>query len=120
MPALRLFGRKWLTSSDDFVFPGLFEVCFRVVWLGLISCVLDKYWATTFQMDKCDEKDGLSVRIYLVSVLVLICANLIVLVLLINRSAQGCIIDTAKRKHVYPLLIIKYNFKFQLIIINYK
>lgn len=32
MPALRLFGRKWLAASDDLVFPGLFEVCLRLLW----------------------------------------------------------------------------------------
>lgn len=32
MPALRLFGRKWLAASDDLVFPGLFEVSLRTLW----------------------------------------------------------------------------------------
>lgn len=35
MPALRLFGRKWLAASDDLVFPGLFEICFRLLWYVL-------------------------------------------------------------------------------------
>lgn len=32
MPALRLFGRKWLVASDDLVFPCLFEIGCRLVW----------------------------------------------------------------------------------------
>lgn len=32
MPALELFGRKWLAASDDLVYPGLFEIFIRVVW----------------------------------------------------------------------------------------
>lgn len=32
MPAIRLFGRKWLAASDDLVIPGLFEISFRLLW----------------------------------------------------------------------------------------
>lgn len=32
MPALKLFGRKWLAATDDLVYPGLFELFIRLVW----------------------------------------------------------------------------------------
>lgn len=32
MPAIKLFGRKWLTATDDCVYPGLFEVFIRIAW----------------------------------------------------------------------------------------
>lgn len=104
MPALRLFGRKWLAASDDLVFPCLFEIVFRIVWLGLISCVTSTYWSVTAE---CDEQAGLAVRIYLVGTLVLISVNIVLLVLLVNRSAQGSISEALKRRMVAPLLVIK-------------
>ncbi|EDS34852.1 neural stem cell-derived dendrite regulator [Culex quinquefasciatus] len=104
MPALRLFGRKWLAASDDLVFPCLFEIVFRIVWLGLISCVTSTYWSVTAE---CDEQAGLAVRIYLAGTLVLISVNMVLLVLLVNRSAQGCITEVQKRTLVAPLLVVK-------------
>lgn len=32
MPAIKLFGRKWLAATDDLVYPGLFEIFIRTVW----------------------------------------------------------------------------------------
>lgn len=32
MPGLVVFGRRWGIASDDFVFPGLFELVVRVLW----------------------------------------------------------------------------------------
>ncbi|EAT48404.1 AAEL000558-PA [Aedes aegypti] len=101
MPALRLFGRKWLAASDDLVFPCVFEIVFRIVWLGLISCVTSTYWSVTAE---CDEQAGLAVRIYLVGTLALISINIVLLVLLVNRSAQGSITEVQKRRWVAPLL----------------
>ncbi|XP_021709577.1 sn1-specific diacylglycerol lipase beta [Aedes aegypti] len=104
MPALRLFGRKWLAASDDLVFPCVFEIVFRIVWLGLISCVTSTYWSVTAE---CDEQAGLAVRIYLVGTLALISINIVLLVLLVNRSAQGSITEVQKRRWVAPLLVVK-------------
>lgn len=60
-------------------------------------------WTTSAE---CEE-DGVAVRIYLVSTLVLISINLVLLVLLVNRSAQGSITETHKRRLVAPLLVNK-------------
>lgn len=32
MPGLVVFGRRWGIASDDFVFPGLFELFVRALW----------------------------------------------------------------------------------------
>jgi len=73
--------------------------------LALMSCVFNKYWDKTFSCE--NEWHGLSVRIYLVGIIVIICVNLILLVLLMNRSGQGAITDTQSRKLVAPLLTVK-------------
>uniref|UniRef100_A0A336MWK3 sn-1-specific diacylglycerol lipase n=2 Tax=Culicoides sonorensis TaxID=179676 RepID=A0A336MWK3_CULSO len=103
MPALRLFGRKWLAASDDLVFPCLFEFFIRILWLSLLICGSRTYWRIT---NDC-EKDGLSIRIYVISTIVIICVNLVLCLMLVNRSAQGSITETNKRRLVGPLLVIK-------------
>lgn len=47
------------------------------------------------------------IRIYLASIITIICINLILCVLLINRSAQGAITDVHERWLVAPLLAFK-------------
>lgn len=84
MPALRLFGRKWLAASDDLVFPCLFEVVFRVVWLILFTFAVGQSWQT---IDQCSD-GRLSVQIYLLGSLALVAINILLSALLVNRSAQ--------------------------------
>lgn len=71
--------------------------------LGLISCVTSTYWNVT---EECGE-DAVPVRIYLVGTIVLISVNILLLVILVNRSAQGSITEVHKRRLVAPLLVIK-------------
>lgn len=68
-----------------------------------MSCVINKYWHNTYA---CEEH-GLTIRIYLVGIIAIICVNLILLVLIVNRSAQGGITDTQQRWLVAPLLAMK-------------
>lgn len=103
MPAIRLFGRKWLAASDDLVIPGFFEICVRLLWLALIICVFIKYYSSTWEC----QQGGQYVRTYIVGMLTLLSLVIIVLVALINRSAQGAITDVAARRHVPPLLLVK-------------
>lgn len=39
MPGLVVFNRRWGIASDDFVFPGLFELFIRILWY-VNQCVL--------------------------------------------------------------------------------
>lgn len=69
-----------------------------------MSCVINKYWLSTYE---CDEGHGLAIRIYLSGIIVIICVNLILSALIVNRSANGGITDTSKRWLVAPLLTVK-------------
>jgi hypothetical protein len=44
----------------------------------------------------------------MIGVLTILACNMILLVPLVNRSAQGAILDTAARHLVAPLLTVKY------------
>jgi sn1-specific diacylglycerol lipase len=70
-----------------------------------MSCLTSKYWQSTFQ-ESCQEH-GLWIRIYLVGIISLICVNLFLILIVVNRSAQGGITDTQNRWLVAPLLTIK-------------
>ncbi|XP_026465455.1 sn1-specific diacylglycerol lipase beta-like [Ctenocephalides felis] len=102
MPALRLFGRKWLAASDDLVFPCLFELLLRIIWLVLMSLALVRYWDSTLGCD-----GGTPVRAYMAGTIAVLSAGAVLLLALINRSAQGTITDTRARRHVAPLLAVK-------------
>lgn len=71
--------------------------------LGLIAGVTKSYW---LHSESCTV-DGLAVRIFVCGTLTLHAVNLVLLVALVNRSAQGSIADTHARRHVGPLLQVK-------------
>lgn len=114
MPAIRLFGRKWLAASDDLVFPGLFEISFRTLWLILIAIVYTKYYEYTWEC----TSGGEYVRIYIIGMMSLLSLVILVLVALVNRSAQGSITDTDARKHVPPLLLLKLFLIIPEVVLN--
>uniref|UniRef100_A0A1B6E9M6 sn-1-specific diacylglycerol lipase n=1 Tax=Clastoptera arizonana TaxID=38151 RepID=A0A1B6E9M6_9HEMI len=103
MPALKLFGRKWLAGTDDMVFPCLLELIIRIIWLILMAVVTKRYYTYTFTC----SVGGEFVRVYLIGMLVLISIAIILLLAIVNRSAQGSIVDVQARKHVPLLLGIK-------------
>lgn len=103
MPSLRLFGRKWLVATDDLVFPGLFEFVFRAVWLVLVGFVFSRYYDATWQC----ESGGDVVRVYLAGIIALLSTIMVLLIVIVNRSAQGSIMDIESRKYVPALLMIK-------------
>lgn len=82
--------------------------------LALMSCVINKYWQNTYT---CEEH-GLLIRIYLVSIIAIICVNILLLVLIVNRSAQGGITEVNLRWLVAPLLTIKILLIFPETILN--
>ncbi|XP_054256907.1 diacylglycerol lipase-beta-like isoform X2 [Macrosteles quadrilineatus] len=100
MPALKLFGRKWLAATDDMVFPCLFELLVRVIWIIFMGCITNRYYNYTFVC----SAGGECVRVYLIGMLALLSLNIILLVAIINRSAQGGICDIQARRAVPPLL----------------
>lgn len=70
-----------------------------------MSCVISKYWHNTYGTS-CEDF-GLMIRIYLVGIISIICVNLVLLIVIVNRSAQGGITDTLNRWLVAPLLTFK-------------
>ncbi|KAL7022366.1 hypothetical protein ACKWTF_012212 [Chironomus riparius] len=58
------------------------------------------------------------IRIYLASIITIICINLILCVLLINQSAQGSITEVNARRFVAPLLTLKVIFIIPETVLN--
>ncbi|XP_050310240.1 diacylglycerol lipase-beta-like [Anthonomus grandis grandis] len=114
MPALRLFGRKWLAASDDLVFPGLFEIGLRLIWLALLVCVHIEYYQDTW---KCSA-GGDYVRAYIIGMLCLLSAVIVVLVALVNQSAKGSITNVEARKLVPPILLLKLFLILPEVVLN--
>lgn len=137
MPAIRLFGRKWLAASDDLVIPGLFEISFRLLWykwntetniwclelistfplisrLILIACVHIKYYDDTW---KC-SKGGDYVRVYIIGMMALLALVILVLIALVNQSAKGSITNVESRKYVPPILLVKLFLIIPEIVLN--
>ncbi|XP_050680765.1 diacylglycerol lipase-beta isoform X2 [Leptidea sinapis] len=107
MPALRLLGRKWLAASDDLVFPSIFELLFRFVWLVLIALVVEVLYPVSWQCQTEGWHGGSFVRLYLCGTLALQACLMLLLSALAQQSARGTITDTDTRKLVSPLLLLK-------------
>lgn len=69
----------------------------------LIVCIYTRYYEHTWHC----TSGGIYIRSYLIGMIVLLSLVIVVLVFLINRSAQGSITDVASRKHVAPILYFK-------------
>lgn len=69
-----------------------------------MGCITQRYYGHTYTC----SAGGDCVRVYLVGMLVLLAVNILLLVALINRSAQGGICDVHARRLVPPLLAVKY------------
>ncbi|XP_037973508.2 diacylglycerol lipase-beta isoform X2 [Plutella xylostella] len=107
MPALRLLGRKWLAASDDLVFPSIFELLFRFVWLVLIALVVEVIFPVTWQCRSEGWSGGSFVRGYLCGTLALQAVLMLLLAGLAQQSARGTIADVDARRYVAPLLLVK-------------
>lgn len=107
MPALRMLGRKWLAASDDLVFPSIFELLFRFVWLVLIALVVEVLFPVTWKCETEGWKGGSFVRLYLCGTLALQASLMLLLAALAQQSARGTIADVDARKMVAPLLLFK-------------
>jgi sn1-specific diacylglycerol lipase len=69
-----------------------------------MSCVLCRYYQWTFNC----LTGGLLVRVYLIGIVVMHSIIILLVMVLVNRSAQGAIYDT-KARHIVPhLLVAKY------------
>ncbi|PBC25090.1 diacylglycerol lipase-beta [Apis cerana] len=103
MPAIKLFGRKWLTATDDCVYPGLFEVFIRIAWLIPIIITCIKYYEYTWNC----QSGGVLVRVYLLGEGSFLIISILLLLIIIKLSSRGSIMETQARKYVEPFLAIK-------------
>lgn len=69
-----------------------------------MSCVLCRYYQWTFNC----LTGGLLVRIYLIGIVIMHSVIILLVMILVNRSAQGAIYDTKARRIVPHLLVAKY------------
>lgn len=90
------------------------SVKFVIFRLTLMSCVLCRYYQWTFNC----MTGGLLVRIYLIGIVVMHSIIILIVMILVNRSAQGAIYDTKARRFVPQLLVTKYDILY--IIYYYK
>jgi sn1-specific diacylglycerol lipase len=63
-----------------------------------------RYFPYTWQ---CLE-GGVFVRVYMLGMLTILACNMVLLIPLVNRSAQGGILETGARRMVAPILTVKY------------
>lgn len=68
-----------------------------------MSCVLCRYYQWTFSC----STGGLLVRIYLIGMVIMHSVIILLVMVLVNRSAQGAIYDTKARRIVPSLLMTK-------------
>lgn len=125
MPALRIFGRKWLTATDDLVFPCIIELLWRTISFIFMSIVLFEYWLTiknelydeiqahdtailhNSSTINCQHSDIIHIAIYLFGFLALMITSLVILIAMTNNSSKGSILDIQSRRHVTSLLYVK-------------
>ncbi|XP_078053515.1 diacylglycerol lipase-beta isoform X2 [Augochlora pura] len=103
MPAIKLFGRKWLAATDDLVYPGLFEIFIRAVWFILIGTACLRYYQYTWNC----QLGGVLVRVFLLGQLTYLLLTMVFMLLIVRYSVKGSIMDTKARKYVEPLLTVK-------------
>ncbi|KYO30636.1 sn1-specific diacylglycerol lipase beta [Alligator mississippiensis] len=98
MPGLVLFGRRWAIGSDDFVFPGAFELFLRLIWwvgvLVLYSVHKERFNCT----------GGGLLHTYLLVLLVLLAAIICAVSAIVCVSMRGTISNPGPRKSLPKLL----------------
>ncbi|KAM6121957.1 diacylglycerol lipase-beta isoform 2-T2 [Phoenicopterus ruber ruber] len=83
MPGLVVFGRRWAIGSDDFVFPGAFELFVRLVWwIGILALY-------TVHKGQFNCPGGALLHSYLIVLLILLAFIICVLSALVYVSMQG-------------------------------
>ncbi|XP_033330758.1 diacylglycerol lipase-beta [Megalopta genalis] len=103
MPAIKLFGRKWLAATDDLVYPGLFEIFIRTVWFILIGTACVRYYQYTWNC----RLGGDLVRVFLLGQVTYLLLTVVFMLLIVRHSMKGSIMETQARKYVEPLLTVK-------------
>jgi sn1-specific diacylglycerol lipase len=105
MPRLKLFGRRWGIASDDFVFPGGFEVFFRLVWLLFIVLA---YFLAVDPVDPNTCGDHYSeLNAFLVCSMVLQGIVFVNATIIMIISALGTLSVERPRRHIRVFLYVR-------------
>lgn len=100
MPALVLFGRRWLLGADDLVIPALQLSLFHTTWTVVLSIWLSKSGLVSGTL--CESKQYF---VIVVSIMLGLCAVSSVLEPLIAWcSSQGSLYQTKKRSNIGVLV----------------
>ncbi|XP_056912325.1 diacylglycerol lipase-beta isoform X1 [Takifugu flavidus] len=101
MPGLVVFNRRWGIASDDFVFPGLFELFIRILW-WIGTMILFTYHKGNF-----DCNGSAVLRTYLVGLLVVLGLIILSLCAIVYVSAQGTITNPGPRRSIPALVYLR-------------
>ncbi|XP_077173149.1 diacylglycerol lipase-beta [Paroedura picta] len=101
MPGMVIFGRRWAIGSDDFVFPGAFELFIRLSWwIGILVLYL-------MHKAQLDCPGGWLLHSYLLVLLVLLAAIICAMSAIVYVSMQGTISNPGPRKSLPKLLYLR-------------
>ncbi|XP_022255756.1 sn1-specific diacylglycerol lipase beta-like isoform X2 [Limulus polyphemus] len=101
MPGLVACNRRWGIGSDDLLFPALFEIGIRMLWLCVVIGIFVKHQIHA----SCDGSELLS--IYLIGVLVWLTLVIAVNMVIIWFTTKGSIIEIRPRQFVSKLLYFR-------------
>ncbi|XP_007442625.1 sn1-specific diacylglycerol lipase beta isoform X1 [Python bivittatus] len=101
MPGMVMFGRRWAIGSDDFVFPGAFELFIRVTWwIGILVLY-------SIHKGKFNCTGGGLLNSYLLILLILLAFIIWALSSIVYISMQGTISNPGPRKSLPKLLYLR-------------
>ncbi|XP_039991938.1 diacylglycerol lipase-beta [Xiphias gladius] len=101
MPGIVVFGRRWGIASDDFVFPGAFELFIRVLWwIGTLILY-------TQHRGHFDCNGGGILHSYVVGLLVVLGLIILSLCAIVYISAQGTITNPGQRRSMPALVYLR-------------
>ncbi|XP_053220106.1 diacylglycerol lipase-beta isoform X1 [Podarcis raffonei] len=101
MPGMVMFGRRWAIGSDDFVFPGAFELFIRLIWwIGILVLY-------SIHKGQFNCAGGALLHSYLLVLLILLAAIICSLCSILYVSMQGTISNPGPRKSLPKLLYLR-------------
>lgn len=101
MPGMVLFGRRWAIASDELVFPGLFELCLRVLWwIGILTLYVR-------HRGRLDCAGGVLLSSYLIVLIILLAVIICTVSAIVGVSMRGTICNPGPRKSMSKLLYVR-------------
>ncbi|XP_063170981.1 diacylglycerol lipase-beta isoform X2 [Candoia aspera] len=101
MPGMVMFGRRWAIGSDDFVFPGAFELFIRLTWwIGILVLY-------SIHKGRFNCTGGSLLNSYLLILLILLAFIIGAVSSILYISMQGTISNPGPRKSLSKLLYLR-------------